>query len=200
MFAESYMGVSPQQAKNFDKVFAEFFNKVKPSTIIEIGTASGATSLILNKTLKQNNHNFKFYTYDIIYRFSHNLLVNDGIEVRPYNIFTEDYQEFNDVHYNELVSSINREGVTVVLCDGGNKKMEFRLLSKIIKPGDYIMGHDYARSVDFFQTNIYNKIWNWCEITHSDIEDAVKKNKLEPFMEEEFEKIVWVCKRKPITH
>jgi hypothetical protein len=196
--AEPYRGVFLQQAKNFEKPFEKLFNRVSPSTILEIGTGEGGTSLILNKILKDNKHNYKYYTYDVTFRPPFNLLMEDGIDVRIENIFTKDWSSISERHYDEISSIIKREGVTIVMCDGGDKIMEFNLLAKLLKPGDIIMAHDYAKDFNFFNSYVKNKIWNWCEITNSDIIDAIYENNLEPLMEEEFQQVVWVCKRKQI--
>jgi len=91
---------------------------------------------------------------------------------------------------------IQQEGVTIVLCDGGYKIGEFNILSKYIKPEDFILAHDYASTDEFFDEYINMKFWNWHEIQDSDIQESVEKHNLKPFMQDEFTKAVWVCKIK----
>ena len=47
-----------------------------------------------------------------------------------------------------------------------------------------------------FEEFYINKIWNWCEIMDSDINEICEKQNLIDYMKEEFEKIVWTCKIK----
>jgi hypothetical protein len=95
-----------------------------------------------------------------------------------------------------LFDYINQPGLTIVLCDGGSKKNEFRLISSLIKEGDVIMAHDYAKNQDYFESNIKNKFWNWMEIQDSDINQSSNENNLNFLMQDEFEKVAWVCKQK----
>ena len=92
-----------------------------------------------------------------------------------------------------LAAEVAKPGRTVVLCDNGNKVLEFNLFATYLKPGDFIFTHDYAHSQAYFETHIQEKIWNWLEIEYKDIEAAVKQNGLYPFMQPEFQKVVWAC-------
>ena len=49
-------GLICQQNMNFQDVFRIFFNEVKPTTVVEIGIGQGATSLALNRILKEVGH------------------------------------------------------------------------------------------------------------------------------------------------
>ena len=70
------------------------------------------------------------------------------------------------------------------------------ILSNYIKRGDIIMAHDYAYDIDKYQKDIQYKIWNWCEITESDISEASIRNNLTNYSQEIFDNVVWVCKIK----
>ena len=78
----------------------------------------------------------------------------------------------------------------------GDKINEFKLLSDLLKVGDYIMAHDYCSNKYYFENKILNKIWNWCEITDNDIEEICEKNNLIKIKEEEFQSVVWTCRKK----
>jgi hypothetical protein len=121
-------------------------------------------------------------------------MVKNNIDVRVEDVFTENYTDVSDFVKNY----IKQDGVTLVLCDGGNKIGEFNLLSNFIKKNDFIMAHDYAYDKDYFEENINGKIWNWLEIQESDIIQSCKKNNLIPYMEDEFRSVVWVCKIKEV--
>ena len=101
---------------------------------------------------------------------------------------------FSDIEY--LTTLINSYGTTIVLCDGGNKVKEFQTFAPLIKQYDFIMGHDYAKDLNFFNTHINQKIWNWFELSGEDVQDAIIDNNLQYFMNDDFSKIVWLCTQK----
>jgi hypothetical protein len=88
------------------------------------------------------------------------------------------------------------EGPALVLCDGGNKPAEFNRYAKFLRSGDVIMAHDYAPTHDYFYDQMHGKHWNWWEIQDSEIADACARCKLEPFMQDEFQRVAWACRRK----
>jgi hypothetical protein len=47
-----------------------------------------------------------------------------------------------------------------------------------------------------FEKDIYMKIWNWHELSESDIETCSQENNLTDYNREIFESVVWVCKKK----
>ena len=58
------------------------------------------------------------------------------------------------------------------------------------------MAHDYSQDRETFERDVYMKLWNWYEISDSDIENACIKNNLISYKKETFDKVVWVCKVK----
>jgi hypothetical protein len=114
-----------------------------------------------------------------------------GIDVRVEDIF-DDYQDIP----NEIKNFIKQDGLTIILCDGGDKIREFKLLSHFLKKGDIIMAHDYAPNQEYFDNYINGKIWNWLEIQDKDINESCMKHNLTPFMEYELRDVVWVGKIK----
>ena len=64
------------------------------------------------------------------------------------------------------------------------------------KKGDVIMAHDYSESVEFFNENINEKIWNWMEITYDDIKESVVENNLVKYEKINFDHAVWCCFQK----
>ena len=192
-----YKGLAISQHELVGEVFNELIKKIKPKQVLEIGTSFGGLTLLIRDILNNNGLNeTKLITYDVNepqYLRSHiNKLCN--IDIRVKNVFNYQYDNLIDVE--EIKQIIQSEETTLVLCDGGSKKNEFRLLSDYLKKGDVIMAHDYAPNEIYFNENIKNKIWNWLEIQDSDINDSCVKNNLLPYMYEEFKKVVWVCKIK----
>jgi len=187
-----YLGHAAQQNPNVYKVFYNFFETVKPSRILEIGTAMGGFTMFLKLCCDDLNLNTTIKSYDIHESWDYSLLRKNNIEVNIENIFNVDYTELKQ----EVIDYIQQDGVTIVLCDGGYKIGEFNLLSNFIKFGDFILAHDYASDKQYFDNHVNLKLWNWHEIQDSDIQKTVEKNNLKSFMKEEFDQAVWVCKTK----
>jgi hypothetical protein len=109
-------------------------------------------------------------------------IIND--KNRKFYRETEQSYRFRNIPKTKFVKKSFRskkvkDGITLVLCDGGNKIEEFKILSKYIKKGDFIMAHDYARDEKKFLDDINLKFWNWHEIQESDISNACETNGLE---------------------
>jgi hypothetical protein len=65
-----------------------------------------------------------------------------------------------------------------------------------MKSGDFIMAHDYAENKEVFEEKIKGKIWNWHEISDSDVSQSCIDNNLEIYDKDTFENVVWTCRRK----
>jgi hypothetical protein len=188
----SFMNHASQQSHNVYQIFYDFISDVKPKRILEIGTALGGFTQFLNIIIKELNLDTKILTYDIISHPWYQEIINEGIDLRVEDIFSDNFKTCKQ----EVIDFINESGITLVLCDGGWKIGEFNLLSDYIKSGDYIMAHDYSFDEETYKNEIYNKIWNWCEITEKDIQECSLRNNLTPYNHEIFSKCVWVCKKK----
>ena len=119
-------------------------------------------------------------------------MINEGIDVRVENVFNHHYTEVKQ----EVIDFIQQDGMTLILCDGGSKIHEFKILSNYMKNNDFIMAHDYSQNKETFKENVYMKIWNWHEIEDKDIQEACEKNNLISYNQEIFNTIAWVCKVK----
>jgi cephalosporin hydroxylase len=195
----SLYGMIGQQHRNFLSVFEKFFSQVKPTNIVEIGTGHGGAAMALyNDVLKKLNYQFSYTTYDIINLGQYQQLRDSGINVRCCNLFSDDYGSIRASNYEEIKNAIQSPGTTVLMCDGGNKINEVNLLADLLKPGDFIMAHDYSESKEYFEKYITPNEWLWCEITFADVKEALDRNKCEPYMQDEFQSVVWMCRRKPL--
>jgi cephalosporin hydroxylase len=188
----SYLGMDAQQKHKAYEVFYNFLNEVKPKRILEIGTALGGFTRFLKKVSDESNLGINILTYDINRMNWYDDLINEGIDVRVEDIFSDNYSAVNQ----EVINYIQQDGLTIVLCDGGNKVGEFNILSNYIKRGDFIMAHDYVYNREDFTENYDKKIWNWHEIEHSYIAEACDRNNLQSYKSEIFNNVVWVCKIK----
>lgn len=185
------MSQNDNAVPTFDKLFKKLEDEETPvARIIELGTFHGGLSVFLGIYCFMKN--IPFITYDI------QPFVNSINNVKQlFKTLKVDYRlkNINDCH-DEITSEIKKPGLTLLLCDGGDKVNEFNVFSDYIKPGDVIMAHDYAHDDKTFNDKIKNKLWNWHEIKYSQIETACNRNNLKDFMREDFENAVWVCKRK----
>lgn len=188
----AFRGHTAQQSHNVYQVFYDFISEVKPNRILEIGTALGGFTEFLKIITDELNLDTKILSYDISERQWYHQMIEKGIDVRVENIFNEDWTGVKQ----EVVDFVQQDGTTIVLCDGGWKIGEFKIFSKLIKEGDYILAHDYSISKEVYESKIKDKIWNWCEITEEDIEESVISNNLKSYNQDKFSQAVWVCKFK----
>jgi hypothetical protein len=190
-----FMGQHPDTPK----VFKRFLSNTMPSRILEIGTFHGGLTLSLRDILDELElKDTPILTYDVNdQEFLKPLVINRNVEVRTKNLFNYNNNTFIDEQCeNEIKSFIQKDGLSIVLCDGGCKKCEFNTIAPILKNNDIIMAHDYAPNLDYFNTHIKNKIWDWLEIQDSDIEQVVKQYNLQPYHQDTTQQIAWLCKIK----
>lgn len=190
-----YKGYTAQQHNDFYDVMKQFINEVKPSRILEIGTAGGGFILAIRDILNDIGlTEVPIKTYDVYESPYYDELRKKNIEINIENLFDQPY--LNLIKPEKIVPYIQEKGVTVVFCDGGHKIGEFNSIAPYIKKGDYILAHDYINTWENYQENFKGKIWDWCEIEEKYIQDVSIKENLEFYNEEKFNKIVWVCKIK----
>lgn len=188
----SYDGWAAQQNPNTFEVFHNFIQEVKPKRILEIGTALGGLTRFIKYTCDLLELDCHVLSYDIVDHAWYQGLKDVGVDMRVENIFNGDYTEVKQ----GVIDFIQEEGTIIILCDGGSKIHEFNILSKYIKTGDFIMAHDYAENREIFENQIYLKVWNWHEISDSDIKQSCEENNLEIFHKETFENVAWTCRKK----
>jgi cephalosporin hydroxylase len=185
-----YQNHCAQQSHNAYKVFYDFINEHRPSRILEVGTGSGGFTVFLAMTCQELGLDTQIRSYDIYQpQWETELLQTLGVDLRIQNIFKGDFEDFDD----EVKDFIQQPGITFVLCDGAYKPGEFRVLAPYIKPGDFIMCHDFAYDDELFESEINNKIWNWKEVTFAAIEQPVLQNQLTPYNLNIFQQAAWFC-------
>lgn len=196
-FAYGYLHIA--QNNYAQEMFTELLTIIQPARILEIGTLHGGLTLMLRDIMdKINLFDNIISTYDINdQEFLKPLIKDRNIQVFTENLFSDDYTAFknNEVLLN-LTNFMHSPGTTLVLCDGGCKKCEFKLMSSLLKSGDIIMAHDYAPNQQYFETYIKNQIWDWLEIQESDIIDSIVQFNLQSFNEDLTQKAAWCCKIK----
>jgi cephalosporin hydroxylase len=192
-----YKGLTIMQHPNIESTFESLLSELKPSKVLEIGTSSGGLTLMIRDILDRIGlESTKLVTYDVYdpQYLKHHVDSGSKIDIRVENKFNHQYSDLENGQ--EIIDYISSEGTTLVLCDGGSKKNEFRILSKFLKVGDVIMAHDYSPNEQYFKEFVHNKIWNWLEIQDSDLEEPSKLYNLEGYKEKEFNQVVWACRKK----
>jgi cephalosporin hydroxylase len=190
-----YKGYTAQQVDDFYPTIKKFLEEVKPARILEIGTAGGGFILAVRDILDEIGlQKVTVKTFDVVESPHYDELRLKNIEINIENIFDHPYLNLSKPE--KIVPYIQEEGVTIVFCDGGHKIGEFNSIAPHIKKGDYILAHDYVDTWENYQTNFLNKIWDWCEVEEKYITKISLEEGLEFYNKEEFDKIVWVCKKK----
>ena len=190
-----YGNITSQQNLYFFDKLKEILQIIKPDRIIEIGTARGATTLLMSDILNELNFtNSRIKSFDIIQRDHLKNINRDNIEFYVGNIFN--YNKKILTEPEEITNFLSENGVNLILCDGGLKTAEFQILSEYLKNGDIIMAHDYAPNREIFMKEYVDKIWNHMEITDKDIENTVKKYNLKPYRMDIIKETAWVAKIK----
>jgi cephalosporin hydroxylase len=183
-----YNNIKMQQSENTLFVFHDFLIQNKFDIIIEIGTSYGA----FTRFLKDTSPTSDVYSYDIMDK-KPKTLDTSGINFMIKNIFDESCTEVIDFTALSLLNSNSRK---LVLCDAWNKVNHFKCVAKYLKQNDMIMVHDYAETSEYFRNYIMGRVWDWCEVTESDISDVSQQYNLNHYNQDEFKNIVWLCKIK----
>jgi hypothetical protein len=162
-----YLALNPNYISEFDN-------------IIEIGTYNGG----LTSWLYDNkNSNAMVVSYDIDGTINHTNRTDIDFRI-------EDC--FEEKSFNDIVSYIQRPGKTLVVCDGGDKPKEFNTFSEYLKSGDVIIAHDYAKNPEYWK--FVTEYWQWpyeSDTSYDSIKDAVIKNELKPYRDDEFNFYLW---------
>jgi len=173
-----YRGLPIQQHPKVQSAFINLLAKYPPIRILEIGTAGGGFTLMLRDLAPD----IPIRTHDIKPCPKRNVLTKFNIDWKVTDPLTKD-------NLPDTTEFITSPGRTLILCDGGNKRKEIKIIANIAKPGDIVMAHDYAPNLQVFKNNILRKQWDWCEITDADI----PTNKLRKIRMPQLDYVVWFC-------
>ena len=152
-------------SKSFKKLFSFLSSQEKSVTIVEIGTFKGGLTVILDTYARAYNLNYDLYTYDVTDRLISDetkQVFNDlKIKLTLKDVFSDNGDEVR-----KLISDKDR--LTVLLCDGGQKAKEIIEFSRSLKVGDNVIRHDYGFNGESF----FKKEWNPHELSFADISKA----------------------------
>lgn len=177
------------QSEAIIPIFTKFFAENKFDTIIEIGTANGGFSLMLEEFTK--DYGTKIFSYDINE-------IPEHIQSDQFKSSTVDFR-VRSAHEDgeaEIAKLIRNGGKVAVFCDGGDKVKEINLYCKHLKKGDFIFAHDYAVDTPYYLKYVKGKLWDWLEISYERIAEAVETNNIkqpDPLL---FQEGAWFCGRK----
>lgn len=190
-----YQGFCAQQNDNAYQVFYDFLNEVKPKNILEIGTGMGGFTIALKLFVNELGLPTDIRTYDVVVPTYEKALIDVGIDLRVKDVFTDPNlnKQYTTYVESEVISFIQEEGVTLVICDGKSKVNEFRILSDYLKIGDFILAHDYYENDEIFNRLMKYNIWNWNEICMEEIIEPMKKNNLIEYKKDVFNNVAWTC-------
>jgi len=175
-----------QQHPDCKKYFQDFLLHIKPSRILELGTANGGLTYILRSITSM-----QILTVDRDTSY---------LDRRVYSyadVLTGDFYDTAFQH-KHILPFINQKGTTLVLCDGFEKIKQYNVFVKFIKPNDVIAVHDYFPTEEYFKKEVEGKTWNWCMITDDDMQASNSKYKMENIYTD-INDIFWASKIKKGT-
>lgn len=154
--------------------------------IVEIGTNRGGLSIWLND---HKHAGCKFMTLDITSQYLQFSPETEGIDFQLGSCF--------DTHKNKIIEILQQEGQVLLLCDGGNKNIEFNTFAGFLKTNDVIMCHDYIDDAETYSAA--QSKYNWqtpAESSISEIKESVNKFNLQPYLYEDAKNSIWGCFKK----
>ena len=157
-------GVTIQQKWQDLWLWEKLLNEYEVKTIIEIGTKHGGLSNYLLCQAIQRK--LGFATFDIEPYAANRLATHLGLQ----NNFMLGNVFGNDCAVVRALLKTCAHPV-VLLCDGGDKRMEFDRLVPELQPGDIVGVHDWG--MEFFEVDVCHAellapiLWNECEALDS---------------------------------
>jgi len=127
----TFCGIQMSQMWRDLALWEIFFNTYRFEKLIEIGTFHGGMSAFLG--MQCISRGVEFVTIDTQYNVDNpNFLNTLGVQRLRGDAFGQ--------HHGVFFSDVPM----CVFCDGGDKAREYRFASRILRPGDYIVVHDYG--------------------------------------------------------
>lgn len=162
-----------------------------PARVIEIGSFNGAFAVALG--LHARAIGARMITYDITPCGESIVPIGRAIGVEFRTASCWDVQA-------EIAELIRSPGLSMVLCDGGDKPRELEVFGAYLKPGDVLASHDYNATADDPErcpAPPEGPYWPWCEMRKFIGDPIAAKYGLEPFMQEHMNLAGWLAYRKP---
>lgn len=179
----TYKGLKTLQVYGVDAAFDRLATAVSQEpfkTIIELGADfGGLTNMLADHPI---SNKALIYTFDINFERFTNL--------QPSKVIFYHMDIYSN--FKKIIELIEIGGRSLVLCDGGNKALEFATLAPHLKVGDIIMAHDYSPNKQIFDENTQAGRWNWWEFNDENIPHDSNLVKTYDF----FDDYVWCLRMK----
>jgi hypothetical protein len=169
-------------------LFLSLFNDNNFSTIIEIGTHRGGLSLWINDN---KPFNCKFVTVDITTKFLEMDPKQENLDFWLGDCFT--------TLLDDIKKLILNEGQVLLLCDGGDKHLEFSTFAPMLKLHDVIMIHDFMETPEIYEKIRLNVGWpSGPESNLEYLTPIINTNSLTPYFFDEAKHCFWGCFKKTV--
>jgi len=149
--------------------------------VVELGTHTGGLTALLGvhcKNVGAALHTFDWSNSALLYADWFDLL---GVQAYLLDIFSADGEAL-------IRTLIEAPGRTLLLCDGGDKRREFKSFARSLKDGDVIGAHDCRNDSPY---------WSWQEISEDDVRDTCLHEHLVPVEHADlFADAAWLMKTK----
>lgn len=177
----NFFGLKMQQHQAFLYHFNAFLNSVKFNNIIEIGAGHGGLTYLLD--LKAKIEGLQFYSFDTSsYRWHDRQLKDLGTALVIGDVMAQ--------HSASIVEHLLKtDGRSLLLCDADAKSVEFNRFVPFMKPGDFVMVHDFAQDEERGKKNEEDSTWRWVHCKMADIQETCDKHGIVRITD--FEQFVW---------
>lgn len=169
-----FLGFPMSQNRYAIPAWSHFFELVKPARVIEVGTSVGGMTCCLGVACK--NIGARLWTFDKWETVPAGM--DWWFDVLGITYCCMDVFEGGRAYIQTL---LQEDGMSVVLCDGGDKVREFHQFAPMLKAGDYIATHDWHADND----------WPWREIEYRDIDGVRREQNLVEVHQTVFERTGW---------
>lgn len=161
----TFLGQPCQQSFNAFFIWEKLLTPLKFKRMFEIGTALGNTSVYFK--LFCINKGAEFYTYDFAKKNK-----RSNTRIQKYVNLQDDYYMIDVFKESQQIcSTIQKKGISIVFCDGGDKPHELRTFGPALKKGDIIACHDWGRAI--------KDEWIKKDIKRLNLKELFRKERLE---------------------
>lgn len=175
-----FLGMPLLQNRFAVPAWSYLFERWQPGVLVELGSWTGGLTCCLGMAGKM--YGFPVHSYD---------RCAPAEELRPWFQFLGIHQHCADIFSMETRETIARLIVgtsrpALILCDGGNKVLEFTLYADLLKKGDVIAAHDYSTGPH----------WPWSEVRLEQVMPSCEQHSLGVFFPTLFHNTGWLVRRK----
>lgn len=182
----TYKNIVAAQTPTTIPFLLKLFNENTFKTIIEIGTNRGGLSLWISDHKPKDSH---FVTLDLWPDYLKFNPLEENVDFRAGDCFT--------TLHDTIKQLLQKAGQTLLLCDGGNKNLEFLTFAPFLKKDDVILCHDFVDDMETYKKIQQSIGWPTEPESHmSAIKNCVQENNLQPYYFEEAKQCLWGCFKK----